>query len=125
MKKNSGFTAVELLIALIIGSLMLLSAYQMYSYVLNDSADTRMRTTASNLAYRLMRENSALATKPCTTITVSPAPTVPATANLPAGSTAAVTITCPVASVPNLSQVTATITYGGKTVSHATYVSAP
>ena len=125
MKNEHGFTAIELLITLIIGTLMLVSAYQIYSFVLNDSKDTRTRTSASNLAYRFMRENAARATKPCSAITISPAPTIPASSNLPSGSTASVVISCPNTVVPNMSQITSTVTYGGKSITHATYVSAP
>ena len=121
MKHDSGFTAVELIITLVVGSVLLLTAYQLYSFVVNDSADTRQRATASNLAYRFMRENASQAVMPCIAKTITPAPTIPASANLP-NATASVVITCPtnVASIP---LVTSTITYGSsKVVSHATYV---
>jgi len=120
MKKVShGFTAVELLITLVISVMLLVTAYQLYTFILNDSADARLRASASNLAYRFMREASATVTNPCTVISTSP--DVPDTANLPTNATATVTITCPNtgATTPF---VTATITYGnGKVVTHASY----
>lgn len=122
MKQRAhGFTAVELLITMIIGTMLLLTAYQLYTFVLNDSADTRMRATASNLAYRFMREASSAVAKPCATYSATP--TIPADASLP-NATASVTITCPPYGV-TLPYVTATINYGnGKVVTHATYASA-
>lgn len=122
MKASKGFTAVELLITMIIGTLLLVTAYQLYSFVLNDNADTRMRATASNLAYRFMREKSSSAQKPCaSTQTFNLTSSIPASANLPAGSTATVEITCVNTGV-TLSYITSTVTYGSKSTRHATYL---
>ncbi len=122
MKNEHGFTAVELIITLILGLMMLLTAYQLYTFVMNDSSATRLRASASNLAYEFMREGSAAATNPCTAS--SSTPTIPATAQLPSGAQATVTITCPPANLPSsMSYITSTITYGGTTVTHATYIS--
>lgn len=123
MKTSRGFTAVELIITLILGMLLLMTAYQLYSFVLNDSADTRIRAAASNLAYRFMREGSAAATNPCTTPAATNPP-IPSTAGLPNDTVATVTITCPNYGAVTLPYVKSVITYaGGKTVIHATYVS--
>lgn len=122
MNRARGFTAVELLITMIIGSLLLVTAYQLYTFVLNDNADTRMRATASNLAYRFMREKSSAVQNPCsTTQTFDMSGSIPASANLPTGTTASVQIVC-VNNGVLLSSITSTITYGTKTVKHATYL---
>lgn len=125
MKTHSGgFTAVELLITMIIGSMLLVTAYQLYAFVLNDSADTRMRATASNLAYRFMREASGTVTTSCPA-TVTTTPAIPATANLPSNATATVTVSCANTGT-NVPYVSATVTYtfngNNKSVAHGTYV---
>lgn len=123
MKNNEGFTVVELLVSLIVGMLLLFSAYQLYVYVLDNSSATRMQATASSLAYQFLRENSTYATNPCTTITKTPS--VPSTSNLP-NATASVTITCLSGGPNTLSVVTSSVTYDTPsiTVTHATYVTA-
>lgn len=121
MKSHHGFTAVELLITMIIGSLLLLTAYQLYTFVLNDSADTRMRATASNLAYRFMREGTANAPKPCTGTPAPTNPAIPSNANLPNAS-AIVTITCINTGVVTITYISSNLTYGnGMSITHATY----
>lgn len=122
MKNEQGFTVVELLVTLIVGMLLMFSAYQLYTYVLDNSAKTRMSTTASALAYQFMRENFDQATNPCTAKTVSPAPTIPASSNL-VNASATVTIGCLSSGPANLSVITASVTYGSPstTVTHSTY----
>jgi len=109
--KDQGFTAVELLVALIVGALLLASAYQLHVNVLHEASDAQRRSQASNAAYDLLRQyqgNSSMVTNPCTTHTA--APTVPSYANLP-GATATVAITCPYSGSTDLSLVTVTIKY--------------
>ncbi len=121
MKKTAGFTAVELLVTLIVGMILMMAGYQLYLVVTKDSAETVRRASASNVAYELLRTNSSLAAKPCTA--TSATPTVPATANLPAA-TASVQVTCPSTAATDISLVTVTVTYGNpqRSISHATYV---
>ena len=123
MKKVEGFTVVELLVTMIVGTVLLFSAYQLYTYILDRSSDARLEAVASNMAYRFMRENSAQAVNPCVAKTVSPAPVIPSDANLP-NATAAVVITCPNIGSNSLSLVTSSVSYGSpqKTITHATYV---
>jgi len=122
MKNENGFTAIELLITLIIGMMLLFSAYQLYSVVLQSSKDTTQRANASSLAYELLRDNSYLATNSCTSVSI-PSVTIPTTANLPSTATASVQLSCAGSTISNLTLITATVTYGtGKTVVHATYI---
>lgn len=123
MKHQQGFTVVELLITLVVGSLLLFSAYQLYTYVLNDSTEARMRAVASSLAYQTMREQSSLATTPCTAPSVSP-PAVPSTLGLPSNTALSVVFSCP-GPTSDLTRITATVTYGSnpqKVITHATYI---
>lgn len=105
---ESGFTAVELLVALVVAMLLLGSGYQLYTTVLRDSGSTQRRASADNVAYQLMRQYQANTTRPCTTSSATPA--VASTAGLP-GSTAAVTISCPFGTSSNISLVSVTVTY--------------
>ena len=111
-KRTQGFTAVELLVAMVVGALLFMSAYQLYLNVLHQSQDATTRSQASNAAYDLLRqyqEDPYWAFTPCYPDTDDPA--VPSYANLP-GATAHVDITCPYKpGSPNLSKLTVTITY--------------
>lgn len=123
MKHERGFTAIELLITLIVGMMLLFSAYQLYSLVMQSSKEASQRANASIFAYQILRENSYQATYPCSSVNVSGI-TIPASANLPGGSTAGVQLACVTGNTAlNLTKITATVTYGtGKTVVHATYI---
>ena len=125
MKNENGFTAIELLITLIVGMMLLFSAYQLYTVVIQSNTDASRRANASIYAYQLLRENSYLATNPCpNTPIVVPNVTIPSSANLPNGSTASVQLSCVTGNTTlNLTKISATVTYAtGKSVVHATYV---
>ncbi len=111
-RRVQGFTAVELLIAIVVGSLLFISAYQLYLNVIRQSQDATARSLASNAAYDLLRqyqENPYWAYTPCWADTDNPA--VPSYAHLQ-GATAHVDITCPYnPASPNLTKLTVTITY--------------
>jgi len=111
-QRVQGFTAVELLIAIVVGSLLFTSAYQLYINVLHQSQDSTVRSLASNVAYDLLRQyqqDPYWAYTPCYPDTDDPA--VPSYAQLP-NATAHVDITCPYnPGSPNLSRLTVTVTY--------------
>lgn len=123
MIREDGFTAIELLITLIIGTMLLFSAYQLYAVVLQESKDTTQKANASSYAYELLRENSYLATNPCSTVTLSNI-AIPSTSGLPSSASASVQLNCVASNpTPNLSQIQSTVTYAtGKSVTHATYI---
>lgn len=83
MKTANGFTAVELLVTMIIGTLSIIAAYQLYSFVLTDSAETRNLAAASNLAYRFLREGSSAVQTPCVGSSTSYTSSIPSSAQLP------------------------------------------
>jgi Tfp pilus assembly protein PilV len=91
--KTDGFTAVELLIAIIVGVTMVSAAYQLYSVGLSTSGDAQRRTKASNVAYDLLRQQQAATSSGlCSASTVTPA--IPADSGL-TNATASIAITCP------------------------------
>ncbi len=123
MKTKQGFTVVEILITLLIGMLLLLSAYQLYGYVLRDSGEARTRAIASSIAYENLRNYSLQVSNPCAPSSFSPS--VPA--NTLAAATTSVTIACAINGPSSMSLVTSSVTYGTNTqltVTHATYVRA-
>ena len=118
---ESGFTVVELLIALVVAVLLLGSGYQLYTTVLRDSGGTQRRANADNAAYQLLRQYQASIGATCSASTATPA--VPSTASLP-GSTASVAISCPFGTSSSISLVRVTITYNNpetQSVSRAIY----
>ena len=107
---TQGFTAVELLVAIIVGVTLLGAAYQLYSVALSSSGDAQRRSKASNVAYDLLRTyqaNSSYITTPCAAKSASPA--IPSDSGL-TNATASIAITCPY-SVSSLSLITATVSY--------------
>ncbi len=89
----AGFTAVELLVAIIIGVTMISAAYQLYSVGLSTSGDAQRRTKASNVAYDLLRQQQATAAAgACATGTVTPA--IPSDSGL-TNATASIVTSCP------------------------------
>lgn len=119
----SGFSAIELLITLFIAAAFLATGYQLYSVVLKSGVTSRSRALASNIAYDALRRYSAQATNPCTALTPTPLPTIPANSGI---TNAAITVTfsCPYGTTSPTSKLQVTVTYGssGGEVDHALLV---
>lgn len=118
-----GFSAIELLITLFVGVAFVATGYQIYTIVIQNNGDARARAKASNIAYDMLRKYGAQATNPCTAVTPSPAPSVPAGSGL-SNPVATVTISCPFGGLSGTSKVAVRITYGNpqQEVNHATYI---
>ena len=107
-RRNQGFTAVELLVTIIVGALLLGSAFQLYTTVIRDSGAAQQRTTANSIAYDLLRQYQRKAKTPC--LALSETPAAPSYSSLK--STISATITCPpYGTSSNLSLVTITVIY--------------
>lgn len=122
-RHERGFSAIELLITLFVGVAFVATGYQIYSVVIQNNGDARARAKASNIAYDMLRRYGAQATNPCTTVTPSPAPAVPANSGL-SNPVVTVTISCPFGGLSATSRIAVRITYGNpqQEVNHATYV---
>ena len=126
MKKlefQSGFSAVELLITLFIAFLFVMMGYQLYSVAIRNSADARNQATASNIAYKYLRQYSTQAVNgACPTPLTSPPTNTSISAEM-SNAFLTVTASCPQVSIPKLKLVTVTVTYGNpqQGVSHAIY----
>ncbi|MDB5167197.1 MAG: hypothetical protein JWN26_342 [Candidatus Saccharibacteria bacterium] len=124
MSKNrqSGFTAVELLITLFVAAAFLVAGYQLYTVVIKDGANTRAQSRASNVAYDYMRRYSPTVASPCAAST--PLVNAPISVSNLSAVLVNVTLTCPYATVTSITKVTVTITYNNpqQTMIYSTYV---
>jgi Tfp pilus assembly protein PilE len=123
-RSQGGFSAVELLITLFVAAAFVATGYQLYSVIISDGAAARLRAKADNIAYEALRRYSEQATFPCSVVTPSPAPSIPAGSNLP-NATMSVSITCPYGTTSTTSRIEAVVNYGTpqEEVAHASYVS--
>lgn len=132
---DQGFTAIELLITLIIGVVLFIAFSQLYAVSIESAASTSNRSRANNIAYEALRIASYQVAKPCVAKpTLSPAVTMPANHNLPKSASVPnyieATIDCPYGQPDGggvkqngISRITVTITYGtpAETVKHAIF----
>ena len=120
--RQSGFSAIELLITLFIAAAFLMSGYQLYDVIMKDGGETSAQARASNTAYDYLQRYKTTATNPCTAQT--PLTNQSITVSNLSSVTATVAITCPYSSVTSISKVQVTINYNTpqKTISNATYV---
>jgi len=122
-RKQSGFTAVELLITLFVAAAFLIAAYQLFNLVVKDGGATRAQSRAANIAYDYLRQYSDSATTiPCTASTpFNGAVSVDGLTNV----NIEVDVTCLPDAITSLSQVTVTITYDApqQTLKYSTFVS--
>jgi Tfp pilus assembly protein PilE len=120
---QSGFSAVELMISLFIAVAFIGAGYQLYSVIIKDGSEARLRARANDIAYENLRYYSPQVTDPCTAFTPSPAPTLPNPSGL-SNATLTVTISCPYANPNPTSKISVTVLYGTpqKEVTHALFV---
>lgn len=120
---QAGFTAVELLVTLFIAAAFIATGYQLYSVVIADGGTALQQAQATNIAYDNLRRYSSEVTNPCSVVTPTPTPTIPAGTSL-TNPSITVAITCPYTTSLNLSMVTVTVTYGipQKQVVHALFI---
>lgn len=93
-RKEQGFTAVELLVAIIVGVTLLGAAYQLYSVALSSSGDAQRRSKATNVAYDLLRAYQAGMTSGAACSVQTTTPAVPSDSGL-TNATASITTSCP------------------------------
>lgn len=123
-KRESGFTAVELLITLFVAAAFLVASYQLFNLIIKDGGATRAQSRAANVAYDYLRQYSASSTTiPCTAS--SPLNDAPITVDGLSDVTISVSITCLPDAINSLSKVEADISFNNpqQTVSYALYTS--
>jgi prepilin-type N-terminal cleavage/methylation domain-containing protein len=129
--KQSGFSAVELLITLLIAAIFLISGFELYAAIIKNGADARRLASAGSVITDYIQRYKSTATNPCTaqtpltnsSITVFGLPNVTITVaiNCPYNSGSYTAETTP----QTVSEIVATLKYGTpqQIVSNATYVS--
>ncbi len=131
MKHQQGLSAIELLVALLVASVFLISGYQLYTYIFQNGTQSAQMAEASNIAYVEMRKKAASIGSGSTCVDTSASPTVLSGYNGSALRSATITtiVTCPYSTSPlnTISKITSTATYndaqGAQSVSHTIYKS--
>jgi type II secretory pathway pseudopilin PulG len=124
-QRRQGFTAVELLVSIIVGVVFFITVGQLYSVVINDAADSRNRANASSLAYTQAR--TVYKQQANTSCSASSASITLTSTGLPGTVTRTTVVDCPFNIAGNypttVSRITVTITYGNpqETVRHVLY----
>ena len=122
LKKQSGFTAVELLVTLFVAAAFLIASYQLFNLVVKDGGATRSQSRAANIAYDYLRRYSATSTTfPCTVS--SPLSNKALSVDGLADVKISVTVSCLPNASSSLSKVEVAITYNNppQTIKYATY----
>jgi Tfp pilus assembly protein PilX len=125
MKQQNGLSSVELIVALLVAGLFLISGYQLYTYVFRNGTQTAQQAEASNVAYAAMRKKAASITSQSVCVD-SGSPTIENyTGTTIPSATISTSVSCPytTSSLDIVSKITVTVTYtdseGTKTVTHA------
>lgn len=121
-QRQSGFTAIELLITLFVAAAFLVAGYQLFNVVIKDGGQTRAESRAGNVAYDYLRRYTPSASDPC--VAQTPLTDQPITVDGLVSTTITVTISCPEFSTTGISKIEATIKYNvpQETLKYSTYV---
>lgn len=116
---QAGFTAVELLITLLIASMFLFSGYQLYTQVNRDGSDANKAARVSSLVSEKVRATIASSTATCGASIPNETKTETGVGSV----TYVTSVTCPNPDTPTMRLVKVTATYDNptKTLEHATY----
>ena len=120
---QSGFSAIELLIALFIAVIFLTAGHQLYNAIVQDSGEIRQRARANNVAYNILRKYSDGAPGACGNETVVDDQPVTPTPEGLVNVRHTVTYSCPQTNLPSVTRVQVAVSYGedSKEVIHAIY----
>lgn len=121
--RQSGFTAIELLITLFIAAAFLVTGYQLYAVIIKDGGNTRAQARASNVAYDYLRRYLATATNPCTAST--PLNNADISVSNLSSVKVTVSLTCPYPATTSITKVSVTMNYNTpqQTVNYSSYAS--
>lgn len=131
IRYSEGFSVVELLITIIVGTVSIAALAQIYGVVVGDASIARNKANASAIAYTQIRTIAASLSGTCvprSSVTLpvhanAPAPDLSSLPSPPAPTITA-SVSCPLSTpYPNssLSRITVTVTYGTEQVSHVLY----
>lgn len=63
-KRQEGFTAIEMLITIVVAGMLIISFYMLYMVISTSAAQTRSRADASDLAYSYLRKYASANSSP-------------------------------------------------------------
>lgn len=112
--RSQGFSTVELLISLFIAAAFIGTAFQLYSVVMKDGSETRLRAKAGSIINSTLQERTNGVNSPCSPTPATATIPIP-TAELPQGS-AEVTYTCPYGASSKTTRITVVVSYGSPTI---------
>ena len=112
-RSSEGFTTIELLISLFVAAAFIGTAFQLFSVVMKDSSEARLRAKAGTIASSTLQERASTVNSPCNPTPTTANITVP-TADLPQAS-AQVTYTCPYGNSSKTTRVSVVVSYGSPT----------
>lgn len=108
-RRDEGFSTIELLISLFIAAAFIATGYQLFTVVIQDGSDARLRSRASNVAYENLRKYAGSVTTTCSSHPATMTPTAPS--DLPDASVT-VSFSCPYGNSARTTRLEATVTYG-------------
>ena len=123
-QNQAGFTAVEVLVTLFIGVVLLGGGYQAYGAVINNTERGRTQSIASNIAYEALRREADNTSAQCSPVAERNL-TWQSTYNttLPQPRSIRGSVSCPYGNGNRISLISVRVTYGqdSESVTHAIY----
>lgn len=123
-QNQAGFTAVEVLVTLFIGVVLLGGGYQAYGAVISNTERGRTHSIASNIAYEALRREADNTNTPCSPVAERNL-TWHSTYNttLPEPRSVRGSVSCPYGNGNSISLISVRVTYGqdSESVTHAIY----
>ncbi|NTW62164.1 prepilin-type N-terminal cleavage/methylation domain-containing protein [Candidatus Saccharibacteria bacterium] len=121
--KQSGFSAVELLITLFVAAAFLMAGYQLYSMVVKDGGEARKQSIAYGKTRETLQSFKVSPPNPCSVAALQAE--TPTTVTGLSNVTIAVDRYCPFGTSSQISRIQVTLKYGNpqKTIMDSTYVS--
>lgn len=107
---EQGFSTVELLISLFIAAAFIGTGFQLFSVVMNDSNEARLRAAAGSIVNNSIQERMNSTNSPCNPAPSSASLTIP-TSELPQAS-GTVTYSCPYGASSRTTRINVSVSYG-------------
>jgi type II secretory pathway pseudopilin PulG len=108
-RSDDGFSTIELLISLFIAAAFIATGFQLFTVVIQDGNEARLRSRASNVAHENLRKYAGSVTTVCSSRPSTATPAAPS--DLPQASIT-VAFSCPYGDDSKTTRIEATVTYG-------------
>lgn len=112
-RAQDGFSTVELLIALFVAAAFIATSFQLFSIVMNDGNDARLRAQASSIASNIIQSRIDTTNSPCSPTPATATVSIPSS-DLPQAS-ASVTYRCPYGNSSKTTRIRVVVSYGSPT----------